>query len=444
MAEHDRRRALRRGHWQGALWSIGNGLTTGSLVTYLALDLGARGYDLGLILAWQQLVGLARLVAPTIVRRFGGPRSAFVALSLASYLLLVALPVTVAVAGQSWSLPPVPTLVVVLCVHQLLESLGAVALWAWWADVVPRRLRGRYFSWRGGIQLAVLIPTTLASGRFVDFWRAKHPDQLELGYALVTGLGVASLLASVGVFWWLSRQVSIRVQRSEPARNGLDSAAVRNTWRAAYAALWQDRSLVWLVMFGAWFSWANGLTQTAQQVYPKQILKIDLFTQQMFVALLRLGQIGYGLAAGAYVDRVGLARSGNRRVLVVSQLVQAVGLLFFFIATPAQPYWLAGAWIAWWAFAGINLCGPNLLLRLAPTGQSAAYFGAYLGVSGAAYAVGTLTGGWGFEQLKQLTDGQPFGLLGLDFYRYLFLAGWLVRSLAVVFLAGVREPSEPR
>ena len=60
-----------------------------------------------------------------------------------------------------------------LCVHQLLEYLGSVALWSWLGDLVPGRIRGRYFARRQIWQLAVLIPTLLASGYFSDRWRTE-------------------------------------------------------------------------------------------------------------------------------------------------------------------------------------------------------------------------------------------------------------------------------
>ena len=43
-----RRRALELGHVNGTLWAIGNGLTTGPLVSYLAQDLHATGFALSL------------------------------------------------------------------------------------------------------------------------------------------------------------------------------------------------------------------------------------------------------------------------------------------------------------------------------------------------------------------------------------------------------------
>jgi hypothetical protein len=89
----ERRQALRRGIVSGTLWSIGNGWTTGSMVTYLAQELGAQGFEVGAILAWQALVGVSRLVAPRIILRLGGLKSAAIILLLVSYGLLATLPI---------------------------------------------------------------------------------------------------------------------------------------------------------------------------------------------------------------------------------------------------------------------------------------------------------------------------------------------------------------
>ena len=89
---HVRRRALGWGHANGALWALGNALSTGPLVVYLARDLGAQGLGLSLVLATPNLAGLLRLVAPAVVYRAGTARRACLVIQSASYLLVVGLP----------------------------------------------------------------------------------------------------------------------------------------------------------------------------------------------------------------------------------------------------------------------------------------------------------------------------------------------------------------
>ncbi len=100
MSLAERRRALAWGHANGGLWAAGNSLTTGTLIVYLARDLGAQGLGVGLVLAIPSLAGLSRLVAPAIIYRAGTARRACLQLSLASYLLIVGLPLIVTAAPE--------------------------------------------------------------------------------------------------------------------------------------------------------------------------------------------------------------------------------------------------------------------------------------------------------------------------------------------------------
>ena len=151
----------------GVLWAVGNGLTTGSLIIYLALDLGARGVAISWILAIPAAVGLLRLISPLLIYLCGTARSTFLLFSLASYLLLFGLP-AMTIPGLVPRPMLLPAAVALLSVHQLLEYVATVAYWSWAADIVPGRVRGRFFGRRQILQLAVLIPTLLLSCWFVD------------------------------------------------------------------------------------------------------------------------------------------------------------------------------------------------------------------------------------------------------------------------------------
>ena len=63
----ERRLAIRCAYANGFLWALGAGLTSISLVIYLALELGAVGIAISLILACPQLVGVSRLAAPQLI-----------------------------------------------------------------------------------------------------------------------------------------------------------------------------------------------------------------------------------------------------------------------------------------------------------------------------------------------------------------------------------------
>jgi hypothetical protein len=116
----------------------------------------------------------------------------------------------------------------------------------------------------------------------------------------------------------------------------------------------------------------------------------------------------------------------------------AFGPLFFLLATPDQPWWLAGAFFLFSAYVGQNICLPNLTLKLSRGGDYAAYLAAYLGLTGLAFGVSTYLGGWLFDLFAY--DRFYVGRFRLDCYGYMFYIGWITRLLAVILVFGIDEP----
>jgi hypothetical protein len=424
----ERRQALRRGIVSGTLWSIGNGWTTGSMVTYLPQELGAQGFEVGAILAWQALVGVSRLVAPRIILRLGGLKSAAIVLLLVSYGLLTTLPI-LALGGISFS-TRLKFFMAILGVHQLFEHLGTVAVWAWLAELVPARLRGRYFATRQRWQLAALIPTSLAAALFVDRWRSATPrltgsqailgagsPQILAGYILVLTAGAVFLLLSVVP---LCRMPAV------------DAASAKRPSPGPVTAL-RDSRFVRLLVCVCWLSLANGISQSAANIYPKRVLGLGLLPMVLLPFLMRLGQMGLTPWVGRFSDRY-----GNRPTMLLCQAFVAFGPLFYLLATPAHPEWLACAFIVWSAYVGLNVCLPNLTFRLASSGQIAQYTAIYFGLSGLAYGLSTLASGRFLDLFRDHIF--KIGPWRLDVFAFLFAGGWIARLLGLVFIAQLREP----
>ncbi len=385
MLPYERRRALAWGHVNGGLWAMGNALTTGSLVSYLARDLGATGLGLSLVLAAPNLAGFVRLAAPPLIYRVGTARRAALALFGVSYLLIVGLPL-VATASTVERTLAVGLMVGLLFAHQLFEYLGTVALWTWWGDLVPRRVRGRYFARRQRIQLAVAVPTLLASGYFADQWRtasAGDPQRLLFAYAVPTGIGACILLASV---WPL---MMMPATRRYPRPEG--SLSVR-----AIAAPFVDRRYWGLLVFRGWFSLANGVSQVVQNVIvPKEVLELGLAPLAAMRVTMQFGQLAAARTVGRMSDLL-----GNRPVLVLGQLCVSLALVFFLVARPETWWLLFGAWVLFAAYIAHNICLPNLALRLSPELERPGYVAAAEAIGSVLHAASTIAGGMAYDYLK--------------------------------------------
>lgn len=442
--------ARRMAYWNGAVWAIGNGLTSSTLVIYLAMELGVPGVGLaiGLIRAAPRLAGLLRVAAPLLIAAFGGRKRFCVAAYLGSAVVLSALPATSAPGVLPSPGASLAALVLLWCLYHLLEYLGSVALWSWLADAAPVRVRGAFIGRRQRWMVAGQAAAMTATGLFTWGFRAMHSELPGwVAYAVPATLGVCFMLVAVVP---LLRMPSLREAAATATHNGRRVRArthapcappavasedrVRVSTRLTLLAPLRDRRFLPLLFFGCWFSLSNGLTQSAQYLYPK-MLGAALFVMLALETGMRLGQLAVSPRLGRLADRL-----GNRPVMFVSLAITASGPLFYFLSTPAEPWWFAGAWLAWIAYAGLNVGLPNLTLKLAPREHNAAYVATFDAASGVCLAAGALLGGLACDWFRSA----PFVLFGetvtaAAFYRLTFLAGWIARSLGLVLLLWVVE-----
>jgi len=92
----------------------------------------------------------------------------------------------------------------------------------------------------------------------------------------------------------------------------------------------------------------------------------------------------------------------------------------------------------------VNVCQPNLMLKLAPPAARPAYVAAYQTASGLCVAASMIAGGVAFDALRERFGYAPIPLfgrpIGMTIFQAVFLFGFLTRTLSVLVLLWVREP----
>jgi len=431
-----RRRALGLAQVNAALWSAGNALTTGSFVVYLMLDLGADGRWISVILALPAMVGLLRLLTPQVVAWAGSQRRACIWSYAVSYLLLLTFPL---LATQQHSATPtrgvLGALVALLCVHQLFEHIGNASLWSWLGELIPPRVRGRYLGWRQTFQMAAIVPAIVIGAWIADLFR-DQPDSKWLGYAIPLAAGALLLLASIiplflmpaRILW--GREVCLGDAPQEARRQPRLVPRALPWWRP-----FADQPYRRLILYGCWVAAANGMAQTSQNIYPRTVLALGILPMELLRMVTRGGQIVLSPSIGRWVDRY-----GNRLMLLVCQAIVATGSLFYWAARPGSEWWILGAWIAWSAYAGINLATSNLTIKLAPRGNSTTHLATYFAVTGLSYSLFTLVGGWCFEWIQAGAEQYTVGPWDVDRFGYQFLIAFVLRGMGVLFVLGLIDP----
>ncbi len=368
-----------------------------------------------------------------MIARLADRKRFCVAAFLLSVLPLAMIPLLCApglLPSAAWSLA---VLILLWCLHQLLQYLAFVALWSWLADAAATRIRGRFLGWRqrwmvaGGAAAAVIA--AMASANASDINESIHETGRAfptwVSYGFIISLGALFLLLALGPLELMPpcqrRQLRLRLSRQPTAG-----------WMKPFC----DPRFLRLLAFGCWFSFFTGVTQAAQNYYPPYVLHISLAVSLALQTGMSVGQWGVSPWIGRLADRF-----GNRPVMFVSQLLVAAGLLCFAVATPAQRWWVVGAWAMWIAYAGMNIGLPNLMLKLAPRESNAAYIAAFEATRGLCFAASAILGGLILDRGIRWHD-LAVGGLWLSFFPCLFLFGWFVRSLGSLLLLWVVEPSK--
>ena len=416
-------------YWNGSLWAVGTGLASSPLVIYLAMEFGTARVGLGisLIKAAPHLAGLLRLAAPAMIGRLADRKRFCLGSYVLSILLLVALLLT---AAPCWGLSPGTTLAAVVllwCLYHLMEYLGAVALWAWLADVAPVRVRGRFLGRRERWSVTGQAAAMLVAALFGTLWSQRFPESVWAGYAIPGIAGCGFLAASL---------VPLALMPGFAAdRRGQPAFPLRTILKP-----FSDRGFLRYIAFGCWFSFFNGIVQSAQEIFPRQVLGVRLPLRLTLQTGMRVGQLAVSPGLGRWADRV-----GNRPVLMGCIPVIASSTLFFCVASPARWYWIIGAWAAWIAYAGVNVCQPNLMLKFAPAASRPAYVAAYQTASGLCVAASMIAGGLAFDALRERFGYAPIpfcgGTIALTIFQAVFLFGFLTRTMSVLVLLWVREPA---
>ena len=423
----ERRNARRLFNLNALLWGLGSGLVSTALITYLIRDL-CRGYEyksVGLLIGWvlaaPRIAGLFRLFTPALIDLVGSRKRFCIGSYLTATLFLAAVPLAIPAMIDSENIAWVLLSVIALwCLYHLFEYCGAVALWAWFGDMLLPPVRGRCLGRREAWYIAGVTLGFLCAGVSSYYRLLVLPPQLPRWsvYLPPCYWGILFFLLSTLP---LARLPEIAAHR-EPKTGG-------GFFRRFLAPL-RYRRFVWLVCCGCWLQMAIGLTQSAQYRFQIDVLAISLLLALGRDGLTRIGQWLLGPTVGRWIDRY-----GNRRVVAASLFVAATGSLFYFFAEP-ETWWLVyGAAVAWIFWVGFNVGVANTILWITPKEERAESFAIYYAACGVVLAVTTLFGGWLTDLFRESAE---------SYERFSFLLSWALRVAAIpLFWWASRPALEP-
>ena len=175
-------------------------------LTRFAAGLGATRFEFGVLTSLPYLGALLSIIGAMLVERHGRRRLIFLLGLYSSRLLwfpIAIVPLWMLYRGmpESWAMG---TFLFLVFVTNATGAVGGVPWSSWMADLVPARVRGKYFSRRRQWALLSAIPTAVLAGWVLD-WRSGflgHMSTMNLCAMLFICSAVFGI-ADIATFHWV-------------------------------------------------------------------------------------------------------------------------------------------------------------------------------------------------------------------------------------------------
>lgn len=396
---------------------------TATALTRYGQTLGMSPFGFGILAALPFFTALAQIPASYAIERFGHRR--LIAIfgifgHRALWLLIAAVPWLVPHAW--WWLG----LLIFVGFSFTSAHFGTPASVSWAADLVPSRLRGRYYALRGQLVRVINVPLCLVLGWAMDHAQAHSLQTLQqvisllLACAAVIGMMDGVLCLGLPDLWHQPRSTGLRF---------------REILRQPLA----DPNFRCYLGYTAFMTFATGYVGPFIWLYLVDVVK-ESNTEAIFMTMVGTSLIN--LLGMRYWGRR-VDRQGYRRVLLWAGVLIINGASTWALVTPTTKVWgYIFVLLSAFAWPGMELATGNLLYAMSETRRDGAHLGsAYAAISSAAVAIaGTLSGifgGWLAEALKHwhtIIYGWP-----VTFHVVLFFISAVFRIVALLFVLGMKE-----
>jgi MFS family permease len=433
------------------LWTV-----SGAALTRFATELHTPEWGFGILSAIPFVAALAQLVGLYAQRPGVGRKTYFLwTVTLARFMWCIA-------ALIPWVLPNYPNswwILMSICIFMAwsLNHMGAPVWMSWMADIIPHKVRGRYFATRSRIGIIVGLVATLLIGYILTYIQKNAGNDPQLLLKATSAIiGVAGLMGMLDPL--LFKSVPDKQAEKSQVPDGIIQT-VRESLK--------DKNFRRLVTYSFLFNFGIGMVGQYIWLYLLKELKVtDMQANTMLVACpLIIMALGYAFW-GKIIDRV-----GKKPVLIVAGFVVASGALpWVFVGhgiwpvdvpfPSLTPDWhliwvnssisavsIAGfvvAMAACFFWPGVEISNFNLLLNMSNANTGKQTGAAYVAVNSAAVAMGGLTAGLLAGAIAKLCHDIVWTVPGTDirftYHATLILISTALRYAALIAIVKLEEP----
>lgn len=324
-------------------------------------------------------------------------------------------------------------LLVLLFFSAGLQATGANIWIAWISDLIPLRIRGRFFSKRNQILLAVGLVFSYVVSFHVDIFESSGAGSKSWYRNLIGGehffvpQNQALFLAFIFVFASIIGIIGLSFLALQPERKrcAQDQPSLRKVFLEPFG----DKNFRLLLCFGSWWMLATGVGSPFWGPFMLKNLEMGLFEVQLYNTLhISASLLAFGFW-GRFIDRF-----GNKTAMKICVVLGSINPLFwlFMSASNHQLLWFEG-FISGFMWAGAGIVTTNFVLSIAPKRREQAYSGIYAATTGVFMMSSSLASGIFYP------DSLNIGIRILEPEQVIFGVGAVMRLAALIPLALVRE-----
>lgn len=393
-------------------------LVSGAFLTGYALYLGMNDFHIGLLGAIPAVSNVPAIFSAYWAERIGSRKRIIIpAVTFSRFLwipLLILPFVFESNTAKVW----------IFLLIYLVSSLSAGIcnnIWqSWVSDIVPEKIRGRFWGRRNSILSLASIVTLLIGGFVLDAFKWGG---LEL-YGYITLFGIAVIFAGLSSYM-LKKQ-------SEPIMEPLESHNLLENILKPF----RDSEYRKVVLGFSIFNFALGIGGAFYAAYMLEFLEMTYTEISLFTIYSLVVGIFFNLFWGKVMDKVGL-----KPVLLITLVI------IFFLPLLWTICLTTGNWLQWiiWAlvaigWSGFNLSAFNLPFSLSPKQGRSYYLGVLHICSGAMFFVSSVIAGIVAERLA----GMDFAFHGIRIihYHFLFITSSVGLLAAGLLLMRVRQTKD--
>jgi MFS family permease len=407
----------------GAVWVTAIG---GAPFSLFARDLGATEFQIGLLAALPFLASLASMPASAMTERTGARKVIFLAGLYTQRLLwlpIALVPLWLFHRGGAHRGLAVGAFMLLILLMHAAGAVGGPAWLSWMADIVPDRVRGKYFSRRRQWGIVSAIPTALLAGWLLDKMApaasgSSNPDATLRCCAIIFLCAAVFGVVDITFFRYVP-DVPMQPRRRTPMLRLM-------------AGPLRDRQFLWFAAFVATLTFA--ITFMGQFVVFFLLDKVGVNgtgIQMMLLVAPMLAQLLVLPIWGAATDRM-----GKKPVLAIASLGLAPAALGWCFMKPGM-LWLgyllsiAGA-VLW---TGVEVANLNFVLEFSGSEKGENGGSSYVAVNSViiniAGCLGGLLSGVVAKLLKDWHWQPPIAGVGsVTFYEVLFVSSAMLRLAA--------------